>query len=378
VKASNSESLLGLRFELHDGGRPYVAYPSLRDVRWILPVDPLLRRAGISSYAPARVRGRLLKALITGAWLRGDRVWLNEGSLAQLETRLGRILGAPELRLAFSIGTPGTYCKVTAQVMTPRGRVLAYAKLARLPLARMALETERHNLMRLATTDLVHGRIPEVIDRFDWTDSAVLLITPGPAQPGPRQLSEAHLEVLCLFHKAFTEMHSFTESPMWVRMAAAVDRLSPGLPDPWTARYRRALDYLQAKLGRLEVPVSLAHRDFAPWNTRWGPRGLFVFDWESAAEGVAPLYDAFNFQAIQAALGRRTYRPPYEFLGKWLESLWPEGTPHIDSLYLAYLVDLSLFYRESTVLSPDDDDETVWRWLGMQIDACVEARNGMA
>lgn len=379
MKASTRQSLLGLRLELHDGGRPYVAYPNLRDTHWLLPVDPLLRRAGISSYAPTRVRGRVLKALIAAAWWRGQRVWLEEGPLAQLETQLGRILGAPELRLAFSIGTPGAYCKVTAQAMTPRGQVLAYAKLATLPLPQTALEAERRTLLRLAEVRVLRGRIPEVISWFYWGRSRVLLTTAASVQPGPRRLSDAHLEMLRLLHQVFAEVHPFTASPMWLRIVEAVNRLSPRLPDPWPIRYERALSYLNARMGQVKSPFSLAHRDFAPWNTRWGPRGLFVFDWEAAEDGVAPLYDAFHFQAVQAALAGKTYRPPYGFLAAWLQNLWPEGNACVYPLYLAYLVDQSLFYGEGTLLSSDpDEDERVWRWLGEHIDAALEGRSGVA
>lgn len=356
-----------------------MAYPDVPEARWLLPVEPLLRRAGIRPYAPTKMRGRVLKALITAAWIRGEPVWLEESPLAQLEAQLGRILEEPEVRLAFYIGTPGTYCKATAQVMTPRGQALAYAKMASRPLPRTALEAERHNLLRLAEVGVLRGRVPEVIRWFDWGRSKVLLITAGSVLPGPGRLSNAHLDLLRLLHQVFTEVRSFTESPMWVRMVDAVDRVGSRLPEPWPARYRRSLRYLEAKIGRVKLPVSLAHRDFAPWNTRWGPRGLFVFDWEAAAEGVAPLYDAFNFQAIQAALAGKMYRPPYRFLGTWLKSLWPEGIAYLHELYLAYLVDLSLFYGEATLMaSGPDDDERVWRWLGTQIDASLESSNGMA
>ena len=379
MKASTQVSRLGLPLNFHDGGRPYVAYPNLRDFRWLLPVDPLLRRAGISSYAPTRMRGRVLKALIAGAWWRGDRVWLEEGPLAQLESQLGRILGAAELRLAFSIGTPGAYCKVTAQAMTPRGRVLAYAKLATQPLPQTALEAERRTLLRLAEVRVLRDRIPEVISWFRWGQTRVLVTLAVSAQPGPGRLSGTHLEMLRFLHQSFAEVHPFTASPMWLRIVEAVNRLGPRLPDPWPIRYERALNYLHARMSRVKSPFSLAHRDFAPWNTRWGPRGLFVFDWEAANDGVAPLYDAFHFQAVQAALAGKTYHPPYGFLGAWLKNLWPEGSACVYPLYLAYLVDQSLFYGEATLLASDpDEDERVWRWLGEQLDLALEGRSGVA
>ena len=109
----------------------------------------------------------------------------------------------------------------------------------------------------------------------------------------------------------------------YLRDVAPSQRGSPGaLP----ANLGPALERLHDELGPVSMPLSLAHGDFAPWNTRLGPRSLFVFDWERASERMSPLYECSNFQALQAALqGRRGGIRDRRFLLTLLDALWPEG-----------------------------------------------------
>jgi len=135
-----------------------------------------------------------------------------------------------------------------------------------------------------------------------------------------------------------------------------------------------ALERLHDELGPVSMPLSLAHGDFAPWNTRLGPRSLFVFDWERASEGMIPLYDAFNFQALQAALQgrRRGGVRNRRFVLALLDALWPEGRGHLPLLYLAYLAHVTLLYSEAQSLAPGVGEKKVWRWFAQQIEALLK------
>ena len=87
---------------------------------------------------------------------------------------------------------------------------------------------------------------------------------------------------------------------MLTRMSEIWLRLQHSSPETMPTNLGPALERLHDGLGRVSMPLSLAHGDFAPWNTRLGSLSLFVLDWERASEGMSPLYDAFNFQALQA------------------------------------------------------------------------------
>jgi hypothetical protein len=376
VQGTDASALLGVRLETaKTAGRMYRAYPNLANVRWLLPANqPALRRAGIGGlYQPNSLRGRAVRTTIRTGAIPGEKVWLEETALARLETMLASVVGVEAVRLAFYLGVPAPHRKVTAQVMTPDGKTLAYAKIATSPLAQAAVKTERLALLRLSESADLQGAVPKVLDFLDWHGSTILLITMGPPRPGPRELSSVHLRFCTQVFQSFRVQETFLESPMWTRMSEIWFRLQHSSPETLPANLGPALERLHDELGPVSMPLSIAHGDFAPWNTRLGPRSLFVLDWERASEGMSPLYDAFNFQALQAALqGRRRGIRDRRFLLALLDALWPEGQKHLPGLHLAYLAHVTLLYSEAQSLVPGVGERKVWRWFVQQIESALD------
>jgi hypothetical protein len=375
VQGTDASALLGVRLETgKSAGRMYTAYPNLANVRWLLPANqPALRRAGIEGlYQPNSLRGRAIRTIIGAGVVRGERVWLEEDTLTRLETMLASVMGVEAVRLAFYLGVPAPHRKVTAQVLTPDGKTLAYAKIATSPLSQAAVKTERRTLLRLSESAGLQGTVPEVLGSLDWHGGTILLITMGPPRPGPSGLSSVHLRFCTQVFQSFRVQETFVESPMWTLMFETWLRLQHSSPETLPANLGPALERLHDELGPVSMPLSLAHGDFAPWNTRLGPRSLFVLDWERASEGMSPLYDAFNFQALQAALqGRRRRIQDRRFLLTLLDTLWPEGRQHLPILYLAYLAHVTLLYSEAQNLVPGVGEKKVWRWFAQQIEGAL-------
>jgi hypothetical protein len=375
AQGTDASALLGVRLETgKTAGRMYTAYPNLGNVRWLLPASqPALRRAGIEGlYQPNSLRGRVVRTIIGAGAVLGDKVWLEEDTLARLETMLASVVGVEAVRLAFYLGVPAPHRKVTAQVLTPDGKTLAYAKIATSPLAQEAVKAERRALLRLSESADLQGTVPKVLGSLDWHGGTILLITMGPPRPGPRGLSSVHLRFCTQVFQSFRVQETFVESPMWTRMSEIWLRLQHSSPETLPANLGPALERLHDELGPVSMPLSLAHGDFAPWNTRLGPRSLFVVDWERASEGMSPLYDAFNFQALQAALqGRRRGIRDRRFLLSLLDTLWPEGRKHLPNLYLAYLGHVTLLYSEAQSLVPGVGEKKVWRWFAQQIEGAL-------
>jgi hypothetical protein len=375
VQGTDASALLGVRLETgKTAGRMYTAYPNLANVRWLLPANQdALRRAGIEGlYQPNSLRGRAVRTIIGAGAVPGEKVWLEEDALARLETELASVVGVEAVRLAFYLGVPAPHRKVTAQVLTPDGKTLAYAKIATSPLAQAAVETERRALLRLSESAGLQSTVPKVLGSLDWHRGTILLITMGPPRPGPRRLSSVHLRFCTQVFQSFREQETFVESPMWTRMSETWLRLKHSSPETLPANLGPALERLHDELGPVSMPLSLAHGDFAPWNTRLGPRSLFVLDWERASEGMSPLYDAFNFQALQAALqGRRRGIRDRRFLLTLLDALWTEGQKHLPILYLAYLTHVTLLYSEAQSLVPGVGEKKVWRWFAQQIESAL-------
>ncbi len=375
VQGTDASALLGVGLETgKTAGRVYTAYPNLTNVRWLLPANqPALRRAGIGGlYQPNSLRGRAVRTIIGAGAVPGEKVWLEEDTLARLETMLAPVVGVEAVRLAFYLGVPAPHRKVTAQVLTPEGETLAYAKIGTSPLAQAAVETERRALFRLSESADLQDAVPKVLGSLDWHGGTILLITMGPPRPGPRGLSSVHLRFCTRVFQSFRVQETFVESPMWTRMSEIWHRLRHNSPETLPANLGLALERLHEELGPVSMPLSLAHGDFAPWNTRVGPRSLFVLDWERASEGISPLYDAFNFQALQAALqGRRRGIRDRRFLLTLLDALWPEGRKHLPILYLAYLAHVTLLYSEAQSLVPGVGEKKVWGWFAQQIESVL-------
>ena len=369
-------ALLGVRLETGKaGGRAYTAFPNLANVRWLLPANqPALRRAGIRGlYQPSSLRGQAVRTIIGARAVPGERVRLEEDGLARLETMLAPVVDAGALRLAFYLGVPAPHRKVTAQMLAPDGRTLAYVKIATSPLARTAVESERRVLLRLSESADLQDAIPKVLGSLEWHGGTILPISKGPPRPGPRRLSSAHLRFCTHLFQSFGVRKTFAESPMWTSMSEIWLRLQHGSPETLPANLGPALERLHDELGPVSMPLSLAHGDFAPWNTRLGGQSLFVFDWERASEGMSPLYDAFNFQALQAALQvRRGGMRDRRFLVTLLDALWPEGRERLPLLYLAYLAHVTLIYSEAQSLTPGVGERKVWGWFTQQIEAVLK------
>lgn len=357
------------------GGREYRVCPSLSRVRWLFPADyKAVRREGIRQLLrPRSLRGRVLKTLVSAGGIPGQKIFLEEEPLHHLEGEFSRALEGVGVYVAFYVGTPGAYRKITAQAITAQGETLAFAKIASAPLARDDVEAEQLNLRRLEEVGLLRGRVPRVLHHFDWQGNKVLLMTSGPGQPGSAELSSSHADFYKDMFAAFAKEGKFGESPMMDRMAERSARLGPKLSGSLSGLIERSLIHLGEDLGSVSMPLSIAHRDFAPWNTRFGPKGLFVFDWDRLEDGVVPLYDLFHFQAIQVVLlGTRRELPDRRFLYEILDSVWPGGRKHLPGLYLAYLLDMTLFYAEARVVAPDAGDDRVLNWFAGRIDRFLE------
>jgi hypothetical protein len=177
----------------------------------------------------------------------------------------------------------------------------------------------------------------------------------GPPRPGPRGLSSVHLRFCTQLSRSFEVQGTFVESPMWTRMSEIWLRLRHSSPETLPANLGPALERLHGELGPVSMPLSLAHGDFAPWNTRLGPRSLFV-----------------NFQALQAALqGRHRGIRDRRFFLTMLDALWPEGRKYLPILYLAYLTHVTLLYSEAQSLAPGVGEKKVWGWFVQQIESVL-------
>ena len=284
-------------------GRTYLALPSTRNPRWLLPLSS--RRClwrGLDLYTPYRTLGHVKKQLLrlaataacAGLPVKKIRIPFDE-----LEKLVRDILGVKEVVLAFSFGTPGKYRKATVQVMHLDGVVAGYLKL---PLTEAALERVRREcatLETLARCPKLRNRIPRLL-HAGWSGQTYVLFQTGlPGKPGSTRFG--------VHHQTFLE--GLSQARRTVKMGDAVVGLVasevrdtlPRMGTEWQQLGVEMLEWADQWLTGRFVECGITHGDFAPWNTREDGH-LFCFDWESARTDVPCCWDEFHFQTQVSAL----------------------------------------------------------------------------
>jgi hypothetical protein len=335
--------------------------PSLADPRVIAPLENSRVAARaldfFTLYRPlAKTTWRLALLLARSGQLGrlGDRVVLARRSDSELERWLRSVTALPQVSLAISPGGISHKRKVTVQVVAPEGRVMAFVKLARSPAAQVATERESIRLRELAQRGVLDGTIPRVLAQATIGGTFMTVLTPGPGALAPRGFCRQHWEFLTTLATATRANLPFERSVMWANLCAGLEALQPRLSTAWGARLNATLSRVRAILAHVDLPLSLAHRDFQPGNTRQFPDGrLFVFDWEGAQPESTPLYDFFNFDFLHSSRLRNTPNIS-AYLGessrKWGPGIDPRLLP---ALFAAYLADHTVRRLTNSVLSRD-------------------------
>ena len=269
----------------------------------ILPEGRL--RPSLALYNPQAVTGLVAKSAIRAACWRGDSLALDSDALAELETLIGDALGERDVRCAFHAGADGPAAKVVALVMDRKGRQIAYAKIASTDRAKKALGHEASMLEQVGGYPELTGGVPMLLAAVDWREVQIILISAGPNQRARRRFGFSHSACLNRLGEVTGEECSLQDTAVGIELLRFRPNFPDTLPTDWRDRFSWATEYFRKRAGDI-VSTSLAHGDFAPWNTRvFGNKVLFAFDWESAVPRMTSCYDFLYFHfAWQARRGR--------------------------------------------------------------------------
>jgi hypothetical protein len=308
-----------LRREGYDHLRYFVALPSLRMPRLLLPIDNASGMiGGAEIYFPHRWVPRTLKSMFLRiaklgcvGWLRPRVLLASKGPL-RLETLVHAVSGEQHPVFAFSFGRQAAVRKLTVQVMRPlavnntnRGQVqtlhdiLGYMKL---PLTDMACKRVRHEadtLERLWNFPPLRKHIPRLLYAGDWNDTFVLFQSPLEGTLGPTRLNGSHTEFL----RALGNVHR-VEKPgkaLINKVAATWEKVAPMFGAKWNELGREVLGHATRVIGDKILPLGVMHGDFAPWNTRVRGKELLLFDWESADWEAPTTWDISHFEVLTAS-----------------------------------------------------------------------------
>ena len=266
----------------------------------------------------------------------------------------GARLGTPA---AIQIGTPGPYQKASALLVSESGEGLALAKIALVPGADRMVASEANWLRTLRPVEQLAGEVPQLLAEGTLANDRRYLVTSlAPSTMVTADFTSAHSRFLACLGRSSMKTMRFASSPCCESMERAYAEIAPDLTGDEAAALGDALSDCRKFLSDYVGPFVLSQGDFAWWNIRVHPRGIFVFDWEYARLGANPIADLLHFHLIQRAAAGRS-------IGRWFltKVLWqaerfarqqyPQLAWHasrISALALAYLLDVLFQYSQAS------------------------------
>lgn len=343
----------------------FTIVPNINDSRWFIPLAP--RSAAVRAwdlYQPFRTQARLSKIgakLLTralGASSIGDSIILARRQISALEEVFIQAIRTNEIAIAIASGTPGPYRKLTLQLMTAKGLVLAYGKYGTHPQSGSVVRREAEFLDYVRKIGLQSALVPDTIYHGAHNNGYLML-----SRPLEQQMSLSEIRLTQRHAEALDELSRHTAvRPTSDLLRELNDRaalLSNSVDTSWRERFLCAARVLVEIPGLHLLPTALSHGDFTPWNLRVDRRTnrLVIFDWEDGRTDRFLLWDTFHFQTqiailvqrrtasanVQAALNTARRAPTVQRLQL--------STAQVHALFVAYLTDVSLRHFEDRAVT---------------------------
>ncbi len=280
----------------------FAILPSRTQPRWLLPLTSARRTIdGFELYTPYSRATRLMKALVVRVRATGWEGWVRHSVLMAaraplpIEKLATEVTGERHLTFAVSLGTPGPVQKLTVQVMRTDGKILGYLKIPLKSGAEQRLRHEADTMEKLQRFAKIRAHIPRLLFAGSWEGRFVVFQSAIEGEAGPVRMTERHEEFLKILQDCEPAMLSGRR--LVQRIAQRWEKIAPRLESHWQGLGREAVRIASRELGSVPIACGIQHGDFAPWNTRVQPKGLILFDWESAAWEAPALWDRFHFLA---------------------------------------------------------------------------------
>lgn len=287
-------------------------------------------------------------------------------------SRITDIGGVQNAEFAISLGTPGPYNKPSILILDSMAVPRSLVKIATTNAAKNLISNEAAWLASLNEHEDLRLHIPSLIRSCHIESSLALVQSIATGRFSRKTMTHEHVEFVNRLQRAYPCTDQFLGSEMHLAMLRRYTALRPLLSANWNARIAEALDRLEAAFSNVPLPMVAAHRDFAPWNIRDMHGRLFVFDWEYASLGYAPLYDLFHFLLIPRVVRRPL--TPNDIRDALRTALFHAA--HFDAgdkktsapaaQLLSYFLDVCLFYLESN--NGNDSRDSVVQRYGILID----------
>ena len=274
--------------------RRFAVLPGFADARWFIPRNsPILAAAALGMCQPYRRLGHLRKALAQLTVLARLPLWYGDELLIAarepfpLEETLAKPFGGEVIRLAFSTRTPGPARKPTVQILRQDGTVLGYAKLGITESAARLVRREGNILRRLSMVSRGATAAPRLLLEDDVCGMPLLIQEPVEGVRSTLEMTAGKFQFLESLQS--DGRRPVAESPF----LHDIDKRISALSDP-PPILREALDGARSSLGCLNLPSTIVHGDFAPWNICVKGDKVSAFDWDYGHLDGMPLIDELH------------------------------------------------------------------------------------
>ncbi len=285
----------------------FVVYPGTGGAFTLLPTSHgSAFRGGMALLPSGRARGRALWALLRAASPFGVGLRLGQPEIAIWTKGASRDEAddLPVLPVAGSIavaaGVPDRNQKVIVRALDRRGTARAILKIGFSERSDAAVEREGHALVRMA--ELLPDRAPKLIAEGTragrrWLAQEVL--------QGSRAgdgISPSHGSFLLELSRLERSECALERLAFFADSVRHLDNLDPTFDPDWHQDYSELRAALEDSIDGSEVPTTLAHGDFTPWNTVQRRGALRAFDWEYFSELSPALADLIHFHVQTGVL----------------------------------------------------------------------------
>ena len=297
-----SELLKHLAINRYTRMHRFAALPSRKRPRWFLPeIHGTHQVDGFEVYTPYSRSGRVMKAITVKlrktawqGWV-GDSVLIASRTALPIESLVSDITGESQLIFSLSLGTPGTFQKLTVQVMKSDGEILGYLKMPLMDGARQRLRHEGRFLRKLSGFPKLQAHIPRLLFADSWRGNDIVFQSALEGETGPVSFTQLHEDFL---QKLQSCQPSVSPGETVIRDTASKwEKIAPRLGARWQNLGKEALRIAARELRAIAVPCGIQHGDLTPWNTRLHQGRLAIFDWESGSSNAPNLWDRFHFLA---------------------------------------------------------------------------------
>jgi Phosphotransferase enzyme family len=307
LSANGKDMNASMQFYFGDGnwneGRRFI-YINNPDgtMRWIIPAEQKTA-IHLSLYNSESWRARLYKAASSLLFTAGKSNWLASGSfyvekkiVESIENRYGILPGE---KYSFFTGTRGNTRKVVLAV--GEKKITHFIKIAISEQSKKLINNEAKMLKELNKYDFTTLSIPRVTDPRINGCARLTNVKPSFVIPAQR-INDIHVRTLTELYAANHATKPIVDCAAWSVISNNMEwmqkehELNNGLDELKTRRLIHLLRKLYNSMPlEAEIPVSVSHGDFTPWNMYCDEHRLYVYDWELSSNGIPMLFDLYHF-----------------------------------------------------------------------------------